>query len=201
MPLRDVSADRGLRIRLGLLLGSSLMALMLAAEFARYPDRVMLLLVPDAVVTAGVVWLVWRAIEAGGGSAAGVHFPSADGTPRAHEYSLEHALVVRGSLDEAVESYRSRIVAYPGEIEARLRLAALLADECHDPDGATRCLLEIRMLGVTLADRWKVTNALIDIYRALGNVPALRSELLRLALEHPDTAAGRAARAEAATLA
>lgn len=116
------------------------------------------------------------------------------GEPHSREYSEQQALVVAGRLDEAVDSYRSHLVAFPDDSEARLRLGALLAGPAARPDEAERVFLEVRERRPTPRQESVVGNALIDLYRRTGRQHLLRAELARYARLHPGTSGGEGAR-------
>jgi hypothetical protein len=120
---------------------------------------------------------------------------SQGGEPPVPGYSEQEALVAAGRLEEAADSYRSRLVAFPQEIEARLRLARLLLSG-GARDEPARLLQDARALATTAAQRLRISTALADLHRASGDHVGLANELSRCAREHPDTAAGEHARRE-----
>ena len=118
----------------------------------------------------------------------------ADGNiPYTRQYSEQDALVEQGRFDEAVASYQTHIVAYPGDLDARLRLAAVLAGPASRPEDAERVFLEVRAMAPTPQQTAVLSNALIDLYRATGRRDDLMIELRRFARRFPDTRGGKAA--------
>lgn len=179
-------------IRIAMLAGLPVLGLLSLAEFAFVPVPLSLLIVPDVALTALIVWLLWTLVRSTGAVTNSLLMPS--GTPPVREYSEQEALVARGEIAEAVDCYRSLIVAYPDDLDARLRLGALLAGPCSDPDSAERCFLEIRGLGPSAQQERIVGNGLIDLYRAGGQRPQLKAELARFARLNHLTRAGTLAR-------
>jgi hypothetical protein len=121
---------------------------------------------------------------------------SGGGEGHSREYSEQEALVVAGRIDEAADSFRAHLVAFPDDREAKLRLAALLAGPGQRPREAERLYLAVREQGPSARQESVVSNALIDLYRRTGQQPRLRAELARYARLHPGTLGGEGARRE-----
>lgn len=102
--------------------------------------------------------------------------------------------MIRGRYVEAADSYRAIIEDEPTNIEARLRLGALLEKECRDVAAAEACYREIRPLDPTPQQDWVASNALIDMYHREGNRERLKEELARLSRQYRNTEAGASAR-------
>ncbi len=113
---------------------------------------------------------------------------------RASGHSYEESLAARGKYAEAAEAYRARIADWPGDLDARLALAALYRDHLADPAGAERIYLEVRGLGPSSRQAFAIGNALIDLYHATGRPGRELAELARFAERFGDTAAGLRAR-------
>ena len=155
--------------------------------------------------TAYIVWMVADpfiavAIALGIGIAidrAGSAFVStvlAGGNiPYTPQFSQHDALVVRGQHDEAVALYHEHIAANPTDLDARLRLAALLAGPAGRPADAERVFLEVRERAPTPRQTHILSNGLIDIYRAMNRRDDLLLELGRYARRFADTPGGVAA--------
>jgi tetratricopeptide (TPR) repeat protein len=116
------------------------------------------------------------------------------GEPHSREYSEQQALVVAGRIEEAIDSYRSHIVAFPDDLEARLRLASLLAGPAGRPAEAERTWLEVREMNPSPRQEMVIGNALIDLYRRTGQRHLLKAELARFARINDGTEAGGHAR-------
>lgn len=186
--LRDIdSVERSMLIRLAGLAGLPVLVLVVLAESAFAPVPLWLLVVPDVAFTAVVVLLLWTAIRNVGGLTNSLLMPS--GTPPVREYSEQEALIARGDIAGATDSFRSLLVAHPEDLAARLRLGALLAGPGADPDAAERCFLEIRALGPSPVQERVLSNALIDLHRSAGHREQLKTELTRFArLNHRNRA-------------
>ncbi len=117
------------------------------------------------------------------------------GDPPTRGYSEQEALVIAGRSAEAIDSFRSLLVAYPDDLEARVRLARLLADS-GDVAGAERNYLDARARhpGEPLALR--ISTGLAALHRATADSAALRAELTECARRFPGTASGEHARRE-----
>jgi tetratricopeptide (TPR) repeat protein len=113
--------------------------------------------------------------------------------PYAHQYSEQDALIAQGRIDDAVTSFRALIVGSPRDLEARLRLAALLAGPAGRREDAEREFLEVRALAPSPQQTAVLSNALIDLYRAMGRRDDMMIELRRFARRFPDTRGGQAA--------
>lgn len=116
------------------------------------------------------------------------------GEPHSREYSEQQALIAAGRYSDAAESFGSHLVAFPDDIEARLRLAALLAGPLADPEAAEQGYLEARQMGPSPRQETVIGNGLIDLHRKTGQRDRLKSELARFARIHDGTAAATHAR-------
>ena len=136
--LREIdAAERSMLIRIAVLAGLPLLLIVLMAEWAFAHGMLWLLVVPDVVLVSAIVLLLWSAIRGAGGVTTALLMPS--GTPPVRQYSEQDALVARGDFSAAADSYRSFLVAYPDDLNARLGLGALLAGPLGDaqkPSGA-----------------------------------------------------------------
>lgn len=121
---------------------------------------------------------------------------SAGNIPPAPSFSFEESLVARGRYQEAVESFQAHLASHPEDHAARLALAAVVAGPLGDPAAAARVYHEIRMTRPGPALEYRVSQALIDLYRAAGDRGRLLAELARFAEAQRGTAAGAAARRE-----
>lgn len=117
------------------------------------------------------------------------------GDPVRPTYSEQDALIAAGRVRDAADSFRSRLVAYPDDTEARIRLATLLAGLGERLD-ARRQYAAARARSRSAPERLRIATGLADLHRATGDREALRSELARCAQEFPGSAAGEHARRE-----
>lgn len=118
---------------------------------------------------------------------------SSGGERHTHEYSAQESLVMRGRFDEAIASYHHHIAHAPADLDARLRLAELLAKEGNDLVAAEAMYLEVRVLGPSLRQDVALSNGLIDLYRRNGAQEQLKGELARFARRHEGSVEGRSA--------
>ncbi len=150
------------------------------------------------VVAPAIAWLVARCLDWVAGAAAGglmgSIFSARGGDAYTRQYSEQEALVVRGQVAEAMDSYRSHLVAYPDDLEARLRLAALHGTVTTDVDAAERLYLEVRSRDAQGRHETSLSNGLMDLYQSSGRKSQLKAELARFARLHHGTLAGRQAR-------
>ncbi len=193
------AGERGLLLRIGVILVGACSVLAAAVAF--------LLIRRHQVGVAGAVGVVLMGPLAGAAltgltwtwaglaSRSLVQMLTAAGNiKRAASFSYEESLVARGRYAEAEESYRSHVAAQPGDLDARLALAALHRDHLEDPVGAERLLLEARHLGPSSQQEFAIGNALIDLYRATRQLGRELAELARFAHRFGNTEAGRGAR-------
>lgn len=117
------------------------------------------------------------------------------GDPMPRGYSEQEALVIGGRPREAVDSYRALLVAYPDDVEARIRLATLL-ERLGDRDEALAAYGAARAARPPAALALRISTGLAALHRRAGDRDALRAELARCARDFPGTASGEAARRE-----
>jgi len=150
------------------------------------------------VLAPATSWLAahcydWIASAAARGLMGSI-FSARGGDPYTRQYSEQEALLVRGEVAQAMDSYRSHLVAFPDDLEARLRLAALYAGPATMVDAAERLYLEVRTRDTRGMHEARISNALMDLYQSSGRRSRLKAELARFARIHHGTVAGRQAR-------
>ena len=118
---------------------------------------------------------------------------SSGGERHTHGYSAQESLVMRGRFAEAIASYHHLIAHAPGDLDARLRLAELLAKEGNDLVAAEAMYLEVRVLGPSMRQDVTLSNGLIELYRRNGAREQLKGELARFARRHEGSVEGRSA--------
>ena len=178
-------------VALGFLLVASGLLLYARGYISVWAVRVWLLLTPFVLYATSSLLL--RTVHGAGSGLARVLFATG-GERHSREYSEQQALVVAGRFDDAVDSYQAHLVAFPDDVEARLRLAALYAGGAQQPDAAERQFLEVRDMPHSPRQALVIGNALIDLYRSTGQRHALKAELARFARVHQGSAAGEQAR-------
>jgi hypothetical protein len=144
------------------------------------------------VLVSVIVLLLSSTIRGAGSVTGALLMPG--GTPPARQYSEQDALIARGDFSAAADSYRSFLVAYPDDLNARLGLGALLAGHLGDVAAAERCFLDIRARHPSAQQEQVVGNALIDLYRSGGRRHELKAELARFARLNRRNRAGIMAR-------
>jgi len=180
-------------LSLAVRLGPLLMIGLCGVEYYFFGPRFVWFLLPNLAATALIIWVTNWFLEGAARAAGSILLPSGKGSPTAREYSEQQALVIRGRYTEAADSYRAIIEDEPRDIEARLRLGALLEEKCRDPDAAEACYRDIRAFDPTPQQDWLVSNALIDLYHREGRRELLKEELASLSRCHAKTAAGASA--------
>ena len=191
-PLTDVdSADQAYFVKALLWMGPAVFIILAAIE-GFFVERGVLpgwslpiLLVLDAPVTYGAVKLV----HAGSGGLAErfVATFSASGNlpPPPPAYVRQDVLVTQGKYAEAADYYRDHIRVHPEDLEARLRLAALIEKHLHDDAEAERLYLEVRRGRPDERREMAAFNGLIDLYARAGRTDRLKVELARFADRYP----------------
>jgi hypothetical protein len=189
--IEDLRARLLVFLALGLLLVLAGLMLFARGRISGFVLGIWLLLTP--VVLYAVSSLLLALTGRAGTGLAHILFATG-GERHSREYSEQQALVVAGRFDEAVDSYRAHLVAFPNDMEARVRLAALYAGGARQPDAAEHLLLEVRGMPHSPRHEQVVGNALIDLYRSTGQRHALKAELARFARVHHGSVAGEQAR-------
>jgi tetratricopeptide (TPR) repeat protein len=187
------TGDHVFLMSVALRLGPVVMIFLGAVEYYVWGPRFVWFILPNIAATALLVWLTALFVEGMANAAGRVLLPSGKGSPVAREYSEQEALVIRGRYVEAADSYRAIIEDDPGNLEARLRLGALLEQKCDDPEAAESCFREVRLRASTPQQEWLASNALIDLYHREGWREQLKQELARVSRRFPTTGAGASA--------
>lgn len=120
--------------------------------------------------------------------------------PPAPSFSYQETLVMQRKYDQAVDSYRSHLLQYPTDLEARLALAALLAGPAKSPAEAEHEFLAVRAAGAVGRHDLIASEGLIDLYVTTGQRGRHMAELARFAERFRGTPAGDGARRALAEL-
>lgn len=136
-----------------------------------------------AAASYGLVVLVGR----GSMSFVNTIYAWGDNAPMEVTYPRQDALIARGEYAEAAGYFRDHIRVTPEDLEARLRLAALLEKHLQGDEEAERLYLEVRKLAKQRNHHFAASNGLIDLYRRTGRDARLRVELRRFAERYPTT--------------
>lgn len=119
---------------------------------------------------------------------------SSSGLPPAPSFSMQDAMVAQGRYREAADSFRAHIAVHPGDVDARLALAALCAGPLADHAAAEQVFREVRDGQPSERQEATARQGLIDLYAATGQSGRQMTELARFADRYPGTPAARAAR-------
>jgi hypothetical protein len=145
-----------------------------------------------ASVIAALTWLaVIKLVDAAGEGLGAFIAPSGASTPAVPDYSYQDALVMRGKVATALESYEAIIAAAPGIVDARLRAADVYARHGGNPQRAAELFREVqRIPGASAADDLYASNRLVDLYVGPLRQPGRAIvELRRITQRHPASAA------------
>lgn len=123
-------------------------------------------------------------------------------TPYKEQYSYQQALVMRGQLDDALESFEAVIAEQPEAVDPRVRAAELYSRNKGNHERAAALFREIqRIPTVTPGEDIYATNRLVDLLTGpLNDSARALSELRRLVDRYPHSAAAVHARGALATL-
>jgi tetratricopeptide (TPR) repeat protein len=137
------------------------------------------------LLLSGVVGDTWKHLTVSGSS-----------TPYKEQYSYQQALVMRGQLDDALESFEAVIAEHPASIDARIRAAELYSREKRNHQRAAELFRDVqRIATVTPGEDIYVTNRLVDLLTGpLGDPGRALAELRRLVDRYPDSAGATHAR-------
>lgn len=119
-------------------------------------------------------------------------------TPSSEQYSYQQALVMKGKVDEALESYQTIIDQRPANVDVRVRAAELYVAKKRNFRRAADIFREAQGIpSISPGEDLYVTNRLVDLYAGpLATPGRALVELRRLIHRYPDTPA--AARAKEA---
>ncbi len=167
--------------------------LLLKADAIGRPLALLLMWVLAPLLAALLALLISHAMTRASQALLGT-LQSTGGEKHSREYSEQQSLIVAGRIDDAIDSFQAHLVAFPDDVEARLRLAALYAGPGKQADAAEHQYLEARSMTLNPRQELVIGNALIDLYRHTGQRHALKAELARFARLHQGSEAGTQAR-------
>ena len=96
-------------------------------------------------------------------------------------YVRQDVLLTQGKYAEAAEYFRDHIRVHPEDLEARLRLAAVLEKHLRGDAEAEQLYLEVRRSNPDQRREMAAANGLIDLYTRTGRKDRLKVELARFA--------------------
>lgn len=154
-------------------------------------------------ILAGVgTW--WFSVGLGDSAAKAYKHFMVDGasTPYVEQYSYQQALVMKGQIDEALESFEAVIVEKPEAIDPRIKAAELYVRERQNHARAAELFREVqRIPAVNVGQFVYATNRLVDLYTGpLGEPGKALVELRKLIDRYPGSAAAENAKGALAAL-
>ena len=192
--LAEHLGERAQRLKLIVWLGGPTYVILAAAELKLAwqgrisPAVLLLLLVLNFGFIALVAWLILRSTEGAGHAFTRTVYAHGN-IARDPTFSAEESLIIRGKTAEAEKLLRDRILARPAELEAQLKLAALL-EQLERPDEAERIYLDVRRSHPSPRVEMTAVNRLLNLYRRTGRHDRLKVELARFADRWKGTSAG-----------
>jgi len=146
----------------------------------------------------------WFAVSLSHGAGAAYKHLMVDGasTPYVEQYSYQQALVMKGQVDEALESFEAVIAEKPDAIDARIKAAELYVKERQNFARAAELFREVeRIPAVNVGQFVYVSNRVVDLYTGPLNEPGKALVVLRKLIDkYPGSAAAENAKAALATL-
>jgi hypothetical protein len=118
-------------------------------------------------------------------------------TPYEEQYSYQQAMVMRGQIAEALESYEQAMASGDATASVRLKAAELYAKEGKNPQRAAELFREVlRLPTVKSGDATYATNRLVDLLAGpLKDPGRAMVELRKFIDRYPDLPAAQNARA------
>ena len=110
--------------------------------------------------------------------------PSGNSTPYEQTFSYQEAMIMRGDIEGALESYEAIILEQPTLVSARLAAAEHYARGNRNPARAAELFREIRAIpGVPLRDAIYSSSRLVDLYDGPLSAPGRALVELRRIIE------------------
>jgi hypothetical protein len=149
-----------------------------------------------ALIGACVVFMGMKFAAGSGAVMKAFTLPSGNSTPYEEQFSYQEAMIARGDLAGALESFEAIIQERPDAVSPRLRAAEHYATRQLNPARAAELFREARNIaGVTTRDAIYATSRLIDLYDGpLDDPGRALVEMRRVIEQHPDSAVARHAR-------
>lgn len=122
--------------------------------------------------------------------------PSGNSTPYEQSFSYQEAMIMRGDIDGALESYEAIIDEQPTLVSARLAAAEHYTRGNRNPARAAELFREIRAIpGVPLRDAIYASSRLVDLYDGPLDEPGRALVELRRIIElYPESDMAKHAR-------
>ncbi len=151
-----------------------------------------------AVTLGGVTFFIGAKLSDGAGAVAkSFTMPSGNSTPYEQTFSYQEAMVARGDMEGALESYEAIIAEQPMATAPRMLAAEHYARGNRNPMRAAALFREIRETpGVTTRDALYSSSRLVDLYDGPLDEPGRALvELRRIIEKFPQSRAAMQARA------
>jgi hypothetical protein len=134
--------------------------------------------------------------ESAGGVFQSFIQPSGNSTPYEQSFSYQEAMIMRGDIDGALESYDAIIAEQPTLVSARLVAAEHYARANRNPARAAELFREVRTIpGVPIRDAIYSSSRLVDLYDGpLADPGRALVELRRIIELYPASAVAKHAR-------
>ena len=157
---------------------------------------VLMFALAGAVVGALVGFMASRLAEGVGAVATSFIQPSGNSTPYEQTFSFQEAMIMRGDIDGALESYEAIIAEQPGGVAPRLRAAEHYSRKNRNAKRAAELFREIRDLpSAPVRDVLYASSRLVDLYDGPLDDPGRAVvELRRIIEQYPGTDLARHAR-------
>jgi hypothetical protein len=185
--------DAALRLR-----AATYGALVTVLTFAAVPRRegLVIALLIAAVLGGVVFYLVVSITDGAGAMATSFTLPSGNSTPYEQTFSFQEALVAKGDVAGALESYEAIIAEQPLTAAPRLRAAEHYARGNRNPTRAAELFREVRETpGVSTRDALYSSSRLVDLYDGPLDEPGRALvELRRIIEQFPQSRAASQAR-------
>ena len=190
--LRFKAAGYGLLVT-GIIIATAL--LLLGGALPSFGALIVLLIV--AVLAGAFTAFIGARLGDGAGAVAQAFIqPSGNSTPYEQTFSLQEAMIMRGDIDGALDSFEAIISEQPGLIAPRLRAAEHYARGNRNPARAAELFREIRDTpGVPVRDAVYSCSRLVDLYDGpLAEPGRAVVELRRIIEQYPGSAMAKHAR-------
>jgi hypothetical protein len=158
--------------------------------------QILLVLIVAAIVGAAVAWMGLVFARGSGAVMKSFTLPSGNSTPYEEQFSYQEAMIARGDMAGALESFEAIIAERLDAVAPRLRAAEHYAARQLNPARAAELFREARKIpGITTRDVIYATSRLIDLYDGpLDDPGRALVEMRRVIEQHPDSAVARHAR-------
>ena len=156
-----------------------------------------LMLLVIAAVFGGLVTFLGLGFASGSGMVMKAFTnPSGNSTPYEEQFSWQEAMIARGEVDAAFESFEIIISERPDAVAPRLRAAEHYADRRRNPKRAAELFSEARKIpGISTRDTIYATTRLIDLYDGpLQDPGRALVEMRRVIEQYPDSPVAKHAR-------